>query len=227
MNDFNFILAIQKLSYSFIPVLLGIILHEVAHGYAAMKQGDYTAYMSGRITMNPIPHIDPMGLVVFLFTAMFSPFVFGWAKPVPVNYRYFKDIRKGIFYVSAAGPLANLFLACFFALLFYLLALIPTNILGMYSGSFEFLFQMCTVGVWANIGLMWINLIPIPPLDGSKLLMTFMPAQMAYKYADFERYGMIVLMILIFTGIFGYIITPFIKGTVFAILTLFNFIFGV
>lgn len=227
MSDLNFILAIQKLSYSFIPVLLGIILHEVAHGYVAMKQGDYTAYMSGRITLNPVPHIDPMGLVVFLFTAMFSPFVFGWAKPVPVNYRYFKDIRKGIFYVSAAGPLANFVLACFFALLFYLLAFLPEHIITQFSGSFEFLFSMCKAGILANIGLMWINLMPIPPLDGSKMLMTFMPPKLAYKYADFERYGMLILMVLIFTGIFGFIITPFIKGTFFVIIAFFNFIFGV
>ena len=95
MNNFELAAALQKLSYSFIPVLLGIILHEVAHGYVAYKKGDPTAMMFGRITLNPLPHIDPVGLIVFVFTALFSPFVFGWAKPVPVNPRYFK-ISAGI-----------------------------------------------------------------------------------------------------------------------------------
>lgn len=222
MNNLDLALVLQKLSYSFIPVLLGIILHEVAHGYTAYRRGDPTAMMLGRITLNPVPHIDPMGLIVFIFTALFSPFVFGWAKPVPINPRYFKNIRKDIMLVSAAGPMANFFLACFFAVLLKLLLLLPVNVLNALGASLEFLLNMCTVGIWANIGLMWLNLVPIPPLDGSKLLMGVLPAKAAYKFAELERYGMLILMLLIFTGLFSYIIMPFIQATTLFIITIFG-----
>lgn len=222
MNTLDLAFALQKLSYSFIPVLLGIVLHEVAHGYMAYRRGDPTAMMFGRITLNPLPHIDPLGLIVFVFTALFSPFVFGWAKPVPINPRYFKNIRKDIMLVSAAGPLANFFLAVFFALLLRVLLFLPAEVLGSMGSSVDFLVNMCSVGIFANVGLMWLNLIPIPPLDGSKLVMGVLPPAAAYKYAEVERYGMIILMLLIFTGIFGYIITPFIKITSIFILTIFG-----
>lgn len=222
MNNFDLAAALQKLSYSFIPVLLGIILHEVAHGYAAYKKGDPTAMMFGRITLNPLPHIDPLGLIVFIFTALFSPFVFGWAKPVPVNPRYFRNIRKDMMLVSVAGPMANLFLALFFALLLRVLLLFPNETLMGFGSSLDFIINMCVVGIWANIGLMWLNLMPIPPLDGSKILMGILPAKMAYQFEMIGRYGMLVLMLLIFTGGFSYIIMPFIRGTGFLILAIFG-----
>lgn len=222
MNTLDLSLALQKLSFSFIPVLLGIILHEVAHGYMAYRRGDPTAMMFGRITLNPVPHIDPMGLIVFIFTALFSPFVFGWAKPVPINPRYFKNIRTDIMLVSAAGPMANFFLAIFFALLLRVLLMLPVSVLNSLGSSLEFLVNMCSVGIWANVGLMWLNLMPIPPLDGSKLVMGILPAGAAYKYAGLERYGMVILMLLIFTGLFNYIIMPFIKLTTLFILTIFG-----
>lgn len=222
MNTLDLAFALQKLSYSFIPVLLGIVLHEVAHGYMAYRRGDPTAMMFGRITLNPLPHIDPLGLIVFIFTALFSPFVFGWAKPVPINPRYFKNVRKDIMLVSAAGPMANFFLAVFFALLLRVLLLLPLDVLTALGSTVDFLVNMCSVGIFANVGLMWFNLIPIPPLDGSKLVMGVLPPAAAYKYAEVERYGMIILMLLIFTGIFGYIITPFIQVTSMFILTIFG-----
>lgn len=222
MNTLDLAFALQKLSYSFIPVLLGIVLHEVAHGYMAYRRGDPTAMMFGRITLNPLPHIDPLGLIVFIFTALFSPFVFGWAKPVPINPRYFKNVRKDIMLVSAAGPMANFFLAVFFALLLRVLLLLPLDVLTALGSTVDFLVNMCSVGIFANVGLMWLNLIPIPPLDGSKLVMGVLPPAAAYKYAEVERYGMIILMLLIFTGIFGYIITPFIQVTSMFILTIFG-----
>ena len=211
MNTFDLAMALQKLSYSFIPVLLGIILHEVAHGYVAYKKGDPTAMMMGRITLNPLPHIDPMGLLVFIFTAVFSPFVFGWAKPVPVNPRYFKNIRSDMMLVSAAGPLTNFFLAVFFAVLLKLLTFMPAETLMSLGTGVDFIVNMCAVGIWANIALMWINLVPVPPLDGSKLLMGILPYNMAVRFAEAERYGMMILMLLIFTGLFNYVIMPFIR----------------
>ncbi len=222
MNTFDLAMALQKLSYSFIPVLLGIILHEVAHGYVAYKKGDPTAMMMGRITLNPLPHIDPMGLIVFIFTAVFSPFVFGWAKPVPVNPRYFKNIRGDMMLVSAAGPLTNFLLAMFFAVLLKLLTFLPAETLMSLGTSVDFIVNMCAVGIWANIGLMWINLVPVPPLDGSKLLMGILPYNMAVRFAEVERYGMLILMALIFTGLFSYVIMPFIRITAYLIFTIFG-----
>ncbi len=222
MNTFDLAMALQKLSYSFIPVLLGIILHEVAHGYVAYKKGDPTAMMMGRITLNPLPHIDPMGLIVFIFTAVFSPFVFGWAKPVPVNPRYFKNIRGDMMLVSAAGPLTNFLLAMFFTVLLKLLTFLPAETLMSLGTSVDFIVNMCAVGIWANIGLMWINLVPVPPLDGSKLLMGILPYNMAVRFAEVERYGMLILMALIFTGLFSYVIMPFIRITAYLIFTIFG-----
>ncbi len=222
MNTFDLAMALQKLSYSFIPVLLGIILHEVAHGYVAYKKGDPTAMMMGRITLNPLPHIDPMGLLVFIFTAVFSPFVFGWAKPVPVNPRYFKNIRSDMMLVSAAGPLTNFFLAVFFAVLLKLLTFMPAETLMSLGTGVDFIVNMCAVGIWANIALMWINLVPVPPLDGSKLLMGILPYNMAVRFAEAERYGMMILMLLIFTGLFNYVIMPFIRITAYLIFTIFG-----
>lgn len=222
MNTFDLAAALQKLSYSFIPVLLGIILHEVAHGYVAYKKGDPTAMMMGRITLNPLPHIDPMGLLVFIFTAVFSPFVFGWAKPVPVNPRYFKNVRGDMMLVSVAGPMANFFLAIFFAVLFKLITFLPGETLMGLGSGLDFLVNMCAVGIWANIGLMWINLMPVPPLDGSKILMGILPYSLATRFAAAERYGMLILMFLIFTGVFTYIIMPFIRLTAYLIFTIFG-----
>lgn len=222
MSSLDLAYSLQKLSYSFIPVLLGIVLHEVAHGYMAYRRGDPTAMMLGRITLNPVPHIDPLGLIVFLFTALFSPFVFGWAKPVPINARYFKNVRQDLMLVSAAGPMANLLLAVFFALLLRVVLLLPLSVLNGMGSGLEFLVNMCSVGIWANVGLMWLNLIPVPPLDGSKLVMGVLPPRLAYRYAGFERYGMIVLMLLIFTGLFNYIVMPFIRVTTLFILTIFG-----
>lgn len=222
MSSLDLAFSLQKLSYSFIPVLLGIVLHEVAHGYMAYRRGDPTAMMLGRITLNPVPHIDPLGLIVFLFTALFSPFVFGWAKPVPINARYFKNVRQDLMLVSAAGPMANFLLAVFFALFLRVVLLLPSSVLSGMGSSLEFLVNMCSVGIWANVGLMWLNLIPVPPLDGSKLVMGALPPRLAYRYAGFERYGMIVLMLLIFTGLFNYIVMPFIRVTTLFILTIFG-----
>lgn len=163
-----------------------------------------------------------MGLIVFIFTAVFSPFVFGWAKPVPVNPRYFKNIRGDMMLVSAAGPLTNFLLAMFFTVLLKLLTFLPAETLMSLGTSVDFIVNMCAVGIWANIGLMWINLVPVPPLDGSKLLMGILPYNMAVRFAEVERYGMLILMALIFTGLFSYVIMPFIRITAYLIFTIFG-----
>lgn len=216
--------ALQALSYSFVPVLLGIILHEVAHGYVAFKKGDPTASMLGRLTLNPVPHIDPLGLAVFAMTAVTSPFVFGWAKPVPVNIRYLRNPKSDMMWIALAGPLANITLAFVFGLLFKLLVLLLTTYpsIQSYHTTIDFLLNMFRVGIIANIGLACINLIPIPPLDGSKILMRFMPNQMAYQYASAGRYGFIILIVLLATGILGTILTPIMQIILQMIVTTFG-----
>ncbi|MBT3310898.1 MAG: site-2 protease family protein [Desulfobacterales bacterium] len=171
-----------------IPVLLfAITIHEFAHGYAAMRLGDPTAKLQGRLSLNPLPHIDPIGAIcLFLFN-------FGWAKPVPINPRYFKDIRKGIIITAIAGPLANL-LTAFIA--------------GMLIRSFFppiKIYQMVMIYLLLmNLGLGLFNLLPIPPLDGSNILENILPYEMARKFGEFKRYGAIILISIVMLDNFAH-----------------------
>lgn len=208
--SFDISSAIHILAISLVPALLGIILHEVAHGWVARKLGDPTAYMLGRLTLNPIPHIDPMGLLVFGLTSL-SGFVFGWAKPVPVNPRYFKNPSKGMMLVSLAGPMTNFLLAIVFGLLLYAsVNFLPIQQL-QHSTIYRFCLESLQAGVIINFGLGWLNLIPIPPLDGSKILAYFLPTNMEIKFLELSRYGFIILLVLLFTGILGKVLGPLVK----------------
>lgn len=191
-------------------MLLGMVCHEVAHGWVAYKQGDPTAKSLGRLTLNPLPHIDPTGTLVFIITALTSPFVIGWAKPVPVNPRYFKDPRRGMMLVSVAGPATNFLLAILFAVGYRFAG---AN-LGIPSGIQDFLLSMCGSGVWINLALCWFNLMPVPPLDGSKIAAGLMPPRMAYKYLSIERYGLVVVMLLLASGLLGKVVWPLVEGSV-------------
>ncbi len=206
----DFSAVLYRVCVSIIPLLIGIILHEIAHGYAALYCGDTTAKDRGRLSLNPIPHIDPMGSLVFFMTAIATPFTFGWAKPVPVNPRNFTrigNVKKGLLIVSLAGPLTNLVLAFIFTLLLKIFTIsvsiefISQTFLGM------FLYEVILSGIYINIILMVINLIPIPPLDGSDIIAYFLPYPYDYKYMSMGRYGMIILMLLLMTGIVGQIIS--------------------
>ena len=246
MLDLDLAVSIKRLSVAFVPLMLGIILHEVAHGWAALKRGDPTAAMLGRLTLNPVPHIDPMGLFVFVLTSLTGPFVFGWAKPVPINPRNFRNIVKDTMLVSFAGPATNFLLATFFAILLRLLRNIvkdtmlvsfagpATNFLlatffaillrllislfplGEWQGNtfWDFFFLMFQTGVIVNVGLGWLNLMPIPPLDGSKILWGVLPPKLGFQYMQLERYGFILLILLLMTGALGYILYPLIRVTV-------------
>jgi len=180
-------------------LLFSIIIHEVAHGYVALRNGDPTARMLGRITLNPIPHIDPIGTILLplLLLASGAGILFGWARPVPVNPRNYRNYRWGELTVSAAGPLSNLALAVLFS---FLLHLVPFN-LG--------LMKMALWGVQINIFLALFNLIPIPPLDGSHILGIFLPPNLARLYAYLEPVGFILILVLFYTGIMGVFIMPF------------------
>ena len=223
MLDIDLAVSIKRLSVAFVPLMLGIILHEVAHGWAALKRGDPTAAMLGRLTLNPVPHIDPMGLFVFVLTSLTGPFVFGWAKPVPINPRNFRNIVKDTMLVSFAGPATNFLLSIGFAVLLRLL--IEFFPLGEWQGNtvWDFFFLMFQTGVVVNIGLGWLNLMPIPPLDGSNILWGVLPPKLGFQYMQLERYGFLVLILLLMTGALGYVLYPLIQfsvNTVFSLIVL-------
>ncbi len=222
MFDADIALLFKRFSVAVIPALLGIILHEVAHGYVAFKRGDPTAKMMGRLTLNPLPHIDPTGLLVFVLTSLSGAFVFGWAKPVPVDPRYFKNPQKDMMWVSLAGPLTNLILAFIFA--FALRGLVEILPFAQWkeNASYVFFLLMLQTGVIINCGLCWLNLLPIPPLDGSKVLAYFLPSNLAWKYMQAGRYGFVILIVLLATGVLGYILGPLVSGTNKILLTTFG-----
>lgn len=171
-------------------LLLALTFHEFAHGYVAYRMGDNTAKYQGRLSLNPIDHMDIIGTLCLLF------FRFGWAKPVPVNQNNFYDRKKGIIFVSLAGPFANFILAF---ICYVILKLISPYYLMSKIASFFVEILASAVGM--NIGLMIFNLIPIPPLDGSKVLMEFLPYNVRYKMYSLERYSSFLLLILLYTGV--------------------------
>ena len=179
-------------------LLFSVIIHEVAHGYVALLNGDPTARLSGRITLNPIPHIDPIGTVLLplLLLVTQAGIIFGWARPVPVNPSYFRNYRLGEVTCSFAGPASNLLLAAAFAFLLRLNLGGPGLVLLAYYG--------CTI----NIFLALFNLIPIPPLDGSHLVAAFLPFRLLQLYRYLEPVGFIIILLLFYTGIMGLILMP-------------------
>ncbi len=184
--------------------MMAITFHEVAHGYVAYLLGDPTAKNEGRLTLNPLKHLDPMGTLVLVLTRMI-----GWAKPVPVDPRYFKDPRKGMIYVSLAGVTANFILAVLFALLFRVIFFyLNTGTSPVMTNVLIPLALMAKAGVMINLVLGIFNLIPIPPLDGSKVVAGFMPAGMAMNYLSIERYGFFIILFLVFFGFFQKILFP-------------------
>ncbi len=214
MFDMDLAQAIQRMTIAFVPLMLGIILHEVAHAWMANRCGDPTARMLGRITLNPIPHIDPMGLAVFALTSLLGPFTFGWAKPVPINPNNFKSISKDTIWVSAAGPLSNFILAFFFAVgLRLLLSIVPHADLQNNPVT-QYLFYMLQAGITINLTLAWLNLMPIPPLDGSKIVWGLLPGPLANQYMQLGRFGFILIILLLMTGMLGTVLFPLIRGSI-------------
>ncbi|UGA38782.1 site-2 protease family protein [Chromobacterium haemolyticum] len=201
MGDIN--LLIQKITIYALPVLFAITLHEAAHAYAARRFGDSTAYMMGRMTLNPLKHIDPIGTVLLpLLSVTLGGFIFGWAKPVPVNFGALRKPREHGRLVAAAGPAANLLMTLLWVLLFKLA-------IGMDTSYSEPLALMSQAGIGINISLMLLNLLPILPLDGGRIVESFLPPGMAWKYSKLEPYGMWVLLALIATGLLTTILRPF------------------
>lgn len=211
---------VQFFAAAAIPILFGITLHEVAHGWMARRFGDRTAEMLGRLTVNPLKHIDPLGTVVVpLLMAWLGGFIFGWAKPVPVNPRNLRNPKKSMIAVAAAGPAANLLMALAWALLLRVLLLGGTGA----ETNFGFFVEMARIGVFFNVLLAVFNLFPIPPLDGGRVLRGLVPESIGNRLDAVEPFGLIILVALLALGLLGPILWPLIRvaqDVVFAIVGL-------
>lgn len=199
---------IQQLIFLIPILLISLSFHEFLHGYASYKLGDPTPKINGRLTLNPLAHLDPIGSLVLLLTRRF-----GWAKPVPINPNYYKNPRKGMMIVGMAGPGANLMLALVFSASIKLILNFSQYSLRGYTGNFiNLLLQFLVMAIMINLSLAFFNLIPIPPLDGSKILRGFLPAKFDQYFNKLEGpAGMVVLIILLYTGIIWNIIGPIIN----------------
>jgi Zn-dependent protease len=220
--------AINFIAICFVPILLGAVCHELAHGWVARKMGDPTAMQLGRLTLNPLAHLDFFGSLIFIVTAVTSGiagngFVFGWAKPVPVNPRYFRNFRQGMILVSLAGAGANLLLTVAFAILARIALFFAS---GSHTPLFllnnSFLLNMCITGVFINLNLTFLNLLPIPPLDGSRVIACLLPPRLAGSYFSLGKFGMLIVLLLLATGILSKIIIPLTMYCAIAILDLFG-----
>jgi Zn-dependent protease len=213
MPNFDLAVSLNRFAIACLPALLGIILHEVAHGWMAKRCGDPTAHALGRLTLNPIPHIDPMGLLVFALTSITGPFVFGWARPVPVNLRYFRNPARDMMLVALAGPLTNMLLALMFAVALRMVLHIFPPAVWQETVGYLFVLRVLKTGVVINFSLAWLNLLPIPPLDGSRILAWFLPGDIGWRFQRFERYGFVILILLLATGALKSILGPLVFGS--------------
>jgi len=199
MPDLN---LVQKIAVWVPPVMLGITVHEVAHGWVASKLGDKTAMMLGRLTLNPVKHVDPVGTILIpgLLLLLQSGFIFGYARPVPINWKNLGQPKRDMALVAGAGPLANLFMALAWALLVRAgLLLGETGMALVYMG---------VAGIFINTVLMVLNLLPLPPLDGGRVMTSLLPGPMAYRFSRIEPYGFMILIVLLVTGVLGKILLP-------------------
>lgn len=202
---------IQLIAIYAVPVVFAITLHEAAHGFVAKRFGDLTAYAQGRVSLNPIRHIDLFGTVILplilLAVSKLSGgpgIIFGWAKPVPVNFSNLRHPKRDMLWVAAAGPLSNFAMALFWALM------VKVGI-ATSGGYFSLpLAMMGAAGVLINVIVMVLNLLPLPPLDGGRILVSLLPHRLAYGVARLEPYGFLILILLLFTGLLGYVLWPII-----------------
>jgi Zn-dependent protease len=215
---------VQTVAIYALPVLLAITLHEAAHGYVARHFGDMTAYAQGRISLNPARHIDlvgtiivPVAILVLTKLAGGAGMLFGWAKPVPVNYSALRRPRQHMMWVAAAGPGANLAMALAWAAVFKATDMLPANYFT------QPMLLMAKAGIEVNVVLMLLNLLPILPLDGGRIVASLLPSRLAWRYSKLEPWGFPILLLLLFTSALGVILSPMISlsyriiGTVFQI----------
>ena len=200
---------IQAIAIAALPVILAITLHEAAHGYAARHFGDPTAWQQGRITANPLKHIDLVGTIIvpgIILLLSTGGILFGWAKPVPVDFSRLRHPKSDMLWVAAAGPGANLAMLLFWALVMKLAWLLPINFFSLPMA------RMAEVGMSVNIALMVLNLFPLPPLDGGRIAVSLLPRAVAWRFAQIERFGFPILLVLLFTGLLSDLLTPVIEG---------------
>jgi Zn-dependent protease len=206
---------IQTITINALPVLFAITLHEAAHGYAAKQFGDNTAWAMGRVTLNPVNHIDPVGTILMpllIYFATSGSFLFGFAKPVPVQFGRLNNPKRDMVWVALAGPLMNLFQAFLWGVALYVL-------LGLGINEAFFL-EMCKAGILVNIVMFAFNLFPVPPLDGGRVLLGILPQKMAYSFSRIEPYGFYIVMAMVFLNVINPIWMTPIMGMTFAALDL-------
>ncbi len=201
---------VQTVSIYALPVLFAITLHEAAHGYVARHFGDLTAHAQGRISLNPMRHVDVIGTIVvplIILALSGGRFLFGWAKPVPVNYSALRKPRQHMAWVAAAGPLANLAMALLWALLLKLAVLLPPNFFSVP------LRLMSEAGIVVNLVFMFLNLLPILPLDGGRILASLLPSRAAWQYAKLEPWGVPLLLLLLVTNVLNFVLEPLVGAS--------------
>jgi Zn-dependent protease len=209
---------IQKIAVFALPVIFAITLHEAAHGYVARYFGDMTAASLGRITLNPLKHIDLIGtILVPAISLVLGGFLFGWAKPVPVNFSNLRYPKKDMLWVAAAGPGANLLMAMFWGFVIFVAQLVPTN---FYTIP---LVLMGQAGVLINVILMVLNLIPLPPLDGGRIAVSLLPRAQALMLSRVEPYGLFILLGLLITGLLGRLLFPIVDFVIRIVGAIFSF----
>lgn len=197
---------IQKIAIYALPVIFAITVHEAAHGYTAKYFGDMTAQQEGRISLNPIKHIDLFGTIILpALTVALGGVLFGWAKPVPVNFSRLRNPKKDMLWVAAAGPASNLVMAILWVLVIKFANVAPLIFV-------EPLMLMAEAGIIINVILMVLNLLPLPPLDGGRIAVSLLPTGLAQSFSKLERYGFIILIVLLLTGVLGKILTPLVSG---------------
>jgi Zn-dependent protease len=210
---------IQTLAISALPVIFAITLHEAAHGYVARHFGDLTAWQQGRVSLNPLRHVDLVGTIIvpgLILLISAGSFLFGWAKPVPVDFGRLRHPKSDMFWVAAAGPAANLLMALAWALVLKIVIATPEF---MFAQAMQ---EMAWVGVGINVTLMLLNLLPLPPLDGGRIAVSLLPPRAAWKFSHIEPYGLVILLALLFTGILERILGPLMGLTMLLIKIMFG-----
>lgn len=195
--------TIQRIILTAPPILFALTVHECAHAWVADRMGDPTARMLGRVTLNPLKHLDPIGTLALFFSGMF-----GWARPVPINPRNFRDSSKGMMLVALAGPASNLMLAAASAMVYKLLNAGVFDFMASMPGVFKPFYIMVQLSIIMNVSLAIFNMVPIPPLDGSRVFAHFLSPNRAFAYSRIEPYGFLILIVLIYTGIINRVVSP-------------------
>ncbi len=220
MSDNN---TLQLIITALIPLVFAITLHEAAHAWVARYYGDNTAASLGRVTLNPIKHIDPLGTIIIpLVMLKLGGFIFGWAKPVPLNWQNLKNPRRDKALVALAGPAANIFMAIFWAIIASIIVSMDLNVESSTLNLVQFALSASVFGIQINLILCFLNLLPLPPLDGSRVIASMLKPQWATQYDRIEPFGIFILLALLVTGALSAILGPILQYSINTLYTLFG-----